>query len=377
MTLGSWHVVVLNSNCGKVGGCGAGSPQETWLQQDLAGSQASCTLAMWHHPRFSSGPNGDSVGTQPLWKALWDNGVELLLSGHDHDYERFRPLSADGSPDDATGVRQLVVGTGGRSHTAFLTTHANSEVRNDTTYGVVKMTLAEGSYDWEFVPVAGGTFTDAGSGTCHGRPQDTTRPQTSISSGPPATTTDSTAELAFTSDEPGSTFVCTVDAGTAAPCSSPLVLSGLSPGNHSFSVTATDASGNTDDTPATWAWQVTTGAGLETALVEAGADSQVVQAAVNANINYGSASVLLADGKPRTDGYVRFEVPPLAGQVVSARLRVWARDGTSNGPSAATTSAAWSESTITWTTGRCRVPWWPTSAGSSPEPGWSTTSTRW
>ena len=165
--VGSWHLIALNSNCGQAGGCGAGSPQETWLRADLAAHPAGCTLAYWHAPRFSSGQHGDSSSLQPFWQALYDNGAEVVLSGHDHDYERFAPQTATGGADPVNGIREFVVGTGGRSHSSLGLPKPNSEVQNNDTYGVLKLTLHPGSYDWRFVPEAGKTFTDSGSESCH------------------------------------------------------------------------------------------------------------------------------------------------------------------------------------------------------------------
>ncbi len=164
---GSWRVYVLNSNCGQVGGCYAGSAQEQWLRADLAANPRSCVLAYWHHPRFSSGEHGNHTSVQPLWQALWDANADLILGGHDHDYERFAPQNPAGVTDALRGIREFVVGTGGKSHYAFTTIRPNSEVRNGSTFGVLKLTLHAGSYDWQFVPVAGGTFSDAGRSTCH------------------------------------------------------------------------------------------------------------------------------------------------------------------------------------------------------------------
>jgi acid phosphatase type 7 len=165
--LGTWRVLVLNSNCRQVGGCGPGSAQEKWLLEDLAARPAPCTVAMWHHPRYSSGAHGDDTDMRHLWKVLYDAGADVVLAGHDHTYERFAPQNPAGEADPARGIREFVVGTGGRSHYEFEKIDRDSEVRNNTTYGVLKLTLRPSSYDWEFVPVAGGTFRDSGSGTCH------------------------------------------------------------------------------------------------------------------------------------------------------------------------------------------------------------------
>jgi acid phosphatase type 7 len=166
--LGSWHVVVLNSECKEVGGCQAGSTQEKWLREDLAAHPVGCTLAYFHKPRFSSGLNhGDDPEVGPLWQALYDYNAELVVNGHDHDYERFAPQDPDGKADPKRGIREFVVGTGGKSHRVFGPTKPNSEVRNNDAYGVLKLTLKETGYDWQFLPEAGKTFTDSGSGNCH------------------------------------------------------------------------------------------------------------------------------------------------------------------------------------------------------------------
>jgi hypothetical protein len=164
--LGAWHIVALNSNCSQVGGCGPGSPQVTWLRQDLKAHPTKCTLAYWHHPRFSFGNYGNDTLTQSLWQALYDNDAEIVLSGHDHNYQRWKLLN--GAADhDPNGIRQFVVGTGGKSHYGLKTPPANVEKSNDDTFGVLQLTLRATSYDWKFVPVAGKSFTDTGSTSCH------------------------------------------------------------------------------------------------------------------------------------------------------------------------------------------------------------------
>ena len=166
--LGTWHLVALNSNCSSVS-CSEGSEQERWLRADLAAHPTDCTLAYWHAPRYSSGHDGSHASMQALWEALHDAQAELLLSGHSHDYERFAPLDRDGDVDESAGIRQFVVGTGGAFFTGGLDTKAaHSEVAQNTTFGVLKLTLHAWSYDWQFVPEAGKTFTDSGSQACHG-----------------------------------------------------------------------------------------------------------------------------------------------------------------------------------------------------------------
>jgi hypothetical protein len=170
--LGAWHIVVLNSNCGDIDGCHAGSPQEQWLRADLAAHPATCTLAYFHHPRFSSGPDHrpnirNNTDVQPFWQALYEAGADVVLAGHAHLYERFAPQEPDGKANP-NGLRQFVVGTGGGGLYDFGSTVANSEVRYNASYGVLKVTLHPNSYDWQFVPVAGNTFSDTGSAACVG-----------------------------------------------------------------------------------------------------------------------------------------------------------------------------------------------------------------
>jgi hypothetical protein len=166
--VGGWHLVALNSNCSAVA-CSPTSEQASWLRADLAAHPAMCTLAYWHHPRYSSGHEGSSSFMEPLWEILHDADVDVLLSGHSHDYERFAPLSASGDVDPANGIRQFVVGTGGAFFTGGISTRIpGSEVAQNDTFGVLMLTLHPSSYDWRFVPIAGRSFTDSGSTACHG-----------------------------------------------------------------------------------------------------------------------------------------------------------------------------------------------------------------
>jgi hypothetical protein len=164
--LGGWHVLVVNSNCDEVGGCQPNSPQETWVREDLAAHPALCTIAMWHHPRFSSAEHGDDPAMRFIWKDLYDAGADVVLAGHDHTYERFAPLDASGLRDPKRGIREFVAGTGGRSLYKFASVHPSSEVRENTAYGVLKLTLRPDSYDWQFL-AAEGDFRDEGTEKCH------------------------------------------------------------------------------------------------------------------------------------------------------------------------------------------------------------------
>ncbi|MBP2337660.1 hypothetical protein JOF41_003838 [Saccharothrix coeruleofusca] len=162
--LGDWHVISLNSNISM----SAGSPQERWLRADLAASTKRCTVAYWHHPLFTSGANhSPSTATRPLFQALYDYNADVVLTGHNHQYERFAPQNPNGGLDTARGIRSFVAGMGGAGHYRFGTIKPNSEARNSDTYGVLKLTLHSDSYDWQFVPEAGRSYSDSGTTACH------------------------------------------------------------------------------------------------------------------------------------------------------------------------------------------------------------------
>jgi len=178
--VGSWHLLALNSECSHIGGCSAGSPQETWVKQDLASHPSQCVLAYWHEPRFSSGQHGDAQQMATIWNDLVAGHADVVMSGHNHDYERFEPIGSTpagtGSPSfqnpvlDSNGIREFVVGTGGKNHYGFGTQGplTGEVVRDASSYGVLKLTLHPAGYDWQFVNDPGsGSFTDSGSGSCH------------------------------------------------------------------------------------------------------------------------------------------------------------------------------------------------------------------
>jgi LysM repeat protein len=160
--VGDWHIVALNSELDT----DAGSEQEQWLRADLAANPAACTLAFWHRPRFTSGRYYARTAGHGLFQALYDYGADVVLVGHDHSYERFAPQSPAGEAEYGRGVRQFVVGTGGAPTRDFRFIQPNSEARNSETHGVIKLTLHPTSYDWEFLPIPGQTFTDSGSTDC-------------------------------------------------------------------------------------------------------------------------------------------------------------------------------------------------------------------
>jgi calcineurin-like phosphoesterase family protein len=162
--LGNWHIVSLNSEVSMA----RGSAQETWLRSDLAAASKPCTLAYWHRPLFTSGANhGPDTGTRPLFQALYDYDAEVVVTGHNHQYERFAPMSPTGAADSTRGIREFVAGMGGADHYSFGSVQPNSQARNSDTFGVLKFTLHAQSYTWQFVPVSGKTYTDTGTTACH------------------------------------------------------------------------------------------------------------------------------------------------------------------------------------------------------------------
>jgi acid phosphatase type 7 len=165
--VGSWHMIALNSNCSVVA-CDANSAQVAWLRNDLATHSNGCTLGYFHHPLFSSGSgHGNNPVVKDLWDALYEANADVVLNGHDHTYERFAPQTPTGMADAQTGIREFVVGTGGRSLYGFNAAQPNSEVRYAGGFGVLKLTLHPSNYDWQFISEAGKTFADSGSGSCH------------------------------------------------------------------------------------------------------------------------------------------------------------------------------------------------------------------
>ena len=259
--LGSWHMVVLNSNCDLVGGCGPGSEQYEWLQDDLAANAGSCVGAYWHHPRWSAGAtHGSLTKSAPFWDVLYEYGAEFVYSGNDHTYQRFAPQTPSGEVDQARGLRQFVVGSGGTQHYPLSAPLPNTQVQTTGTFGALKLTLHPNSYEWRFLPQDGRTFTDTGTTDCSPLTTDTQSPETTIDSGPEGVVPSTLASISFSSSESGSTFECKLDGGAWQACSSPRALSGLAQGSHTFRVRAIDPAGNVDPTEATRTWTVDTAA---------------------------------------------------------------------------------------------------------------------
>lgn len=162
--LGSWHILSLNSERGT----DAGGAQVRWLRADLARTRTRCVLAFWHRPRWSSGEYADDARVAPLWNALYDARADIVLSGHDHNYQRYPPMNKRGAIARARGIRSFVVGTGGRDRYG-LRADSRRRAATDSTWGVLRLTLRPAGYRWRFVPVAGGSYRDSGSGTCSPR----------------------------------------------------------------------------------------------------------------------------------------------------------------------------------------------------------------
>ena len=162
-TVGHWSLISLNSNLD-----GAQMQEQlSWLKEELKENKSACTLAFWHHPFVSSGGHGNNAVMKDAWKMLADAKADIVLASHDHNYERVAPINANGEQDNKNGIRSFVVGTGGTKLTPLFFSKPTTEVRDNLTHGVLKLTLGSKSYDWEFLPVAGQTFTDKGHGVCH------------------------------------------------------------------------------------------------------------------------------------------------------------------------------------------------------------------
>jgi hypothetical protein len=285
--LGSWHIVVLNSNCDYVS-CDSVSAQATWLQNDLVAHPAQCTLAYMHHPLYATGTGGLEPRVKPLWQILYDNGAEVILNGHDHRYERLARIDPNDNRDLTYGMRPLIAGTGGDPGGGTPDTNEpNSEIKIFGTAGILRMDLSDGYYSWAFIapdpnnPTGTGTVMDstatpadpnfgaenppnstnpAGTEACHGAPgsADTTPPDTVINSGPSGTVKTKDASFTFYSTEPSNaTFQTSLDGGPwELGTATSKTYSQLPNGTHTFNVKATDAAGNTDPTPASRSWKV-------------------------------------------------------------------------------------------------------------------------
>ena len=341
--VGAWHVVSLNSNCSNVS-CAAGSPQEQWLRADLAAHPARCTLAYWHHPRFAS--DLESTSVQPFWQALQDFDADVVLVGHQHNYERFALLGPTGALD-TNGIRSFIVGTGGASLHSIGSPATGSQVRNDNTYGVLKLTLHPQGYDWVFLPIAGQSFTDSGTDACRPTTPDTTPP--TKPAGLTAVASDR-VDLSWqaSSDNVGlagyDILRDGVQIATVGPVTTYADTSIAGQTTYTYHVRARDAAGNLSplSDPAT----VTTPETPRVFVFRPVADTRVEEA--TPSTNYGTSTLIGTDASPRVETYLRFDLSGLDGTVQSARLRLWATNGSVDGPSVAPTGSSWGETTLTW-----------------------------
>ena len=165
--LGAWHIVALNTNCPQIGGCSARSAQAMWLRADLEANKAKCTLAFMHSARFSSGEHGNDELLRDLWRIMHEAGVDVVLSAHDHTYERFGRQDWSGRTDDKRGIRAFVVGTGGKGLAPFRRVRPNSELRRNSAVGFLTMVLKADGYSWKFAPTPPLELDDSGKGSCH------------------------------------------------------------------------------------------------------------------------------------------------------------------------------------------------------------------
>jgi acid phosphatase type 7 len=352
--LGSWRLYALNSNCSVVA-CSAGSAQEQWLRADLLANPASCKLAYWHHPRFSSAATSSlrstgSVG--PLYQAFYDASGDVLLQGHAHFYERLARLNPSGAVDATNGVRNFVVGTGGAALHGLGTPRAGSEVRNASTHGVLRLTMRQGSYSWAFTPIAGQTFTDSGSDNCGGTSQDSTAPSAPgnlTATAPSGTRVDLSWNAS--SDNVGVTGYDVYRGGTlvaSVPGTSYTDTTVSAGTSYSYTVRARDAAGNLSQ-PSNTATVTTPGdTGGTTMTFAPEADARVDEAFPNTN--FGTSFLRTNGGsQPDVESFLRFTVSGVSGPVRSARLRLWATNGTVDGPAAfATAATSWTETAVTW-----------------------------
>ena len=198
--VGKWHLIALNSNCGDAGGCDATSAQGRWLATDLASHRNQCLLAYWHIPLWSSGGRAE-VNAAPMVQQLVGARADVILNGHDHIYERFAPQNGSGVADPKNGIREFIAGTGGANHTGIVSVAANSELRDATTFGVLKLTLHAGSYDWSFVSTSG-AIIDSGSQGCHNSQAPPPPTTTTVSTTTARTTTTTTTTAPPTTTAP-------------------------------------------------------------------------------------------------------------------------------------------------------------------------------
>jgi chitodextrinase len=367
--LGSWHMVALNSSCHAVGGCGPGSPQEQWLRADLAAHPASCTLAYWHHPRFTSAVSShDDGATAALWQALYEARADVVLTGHSHMYERFAPQDPSGAADPASGIRQFVVGTGGEVlHPFGGFASPNSGARQNNTYGVLRLVLRENDYEWRFLPEAGKTYSDSGADVCEGPKPDSAVPSTPTNL-VPSPTASNLVTLTWwpsTDDDGVSSYRVFRNGTQVATTRTPTyvdrdVTAGTT---YTYNIRAVDPAGNVSNQSSTKTVTTPTGSSLSFA-----PDDDAEVRSDDANGQFGSRATILADASPDRDSLLKFTVSGVGSQqVTGAKLRVYDLDRAPVGGDVFRLGDSnWEEETVTWATAPAAD---PTPLGSVPT-GW-------
>jgi hypothetical protein len=349
--IGAWHLIALNSNCGDAGGCSASSPQGQWLAADLAAHTNFCTLAYWHIPLFSSGGR-DETNSQPFWQVLYNHNVDVILNGHDHIYERFAPQTPNGILDNVGGISEFIVGSGGANHTDLPTIAANSEVRNDNTFGVLKLTLHPTSYDWQFVPEAGKTFTDSGTGACHGSTPDAIPPTvpSNLTASAAAwnqvnlnwtTSTDNIAVVGYQVFRNGTQIVTTSSTSYADTTTQAQTV-------YDYSIKAVDGVGLTSNSSNTAT--VTTPVAPPTLTFTPTADAEIQLG--NPTLNSGSSVQFVVDNSPVKNALLKFNVAGVDTRtVLSAKLRLYCLDPSPfGGEFHRVANTTWAEGAVTWNT---------------------------
>jgi len=345
--IGAWHFVALNSNCSIVA-CAAGSAQEQWLRADLAANASACTLAYFHHPRWSSSKYGSSTAVAPLVQALYDDGADVMLTGHAHLYERFAPQAPDGTADPADGIRQFVVGTGGKSLYDFGSTAPNSGMRQNWAYGVLNMTLRPNGYDWSFVAAPGAPFTDVGTDVCEGAYEDQAPP---TEPGAPAATIGTEPSVALrwepsTDDDGVAGYRIFRDGTQIGTSRTPSYPDTTVPPDATvgYAISAYDPAGK--DSPRSAATQVTTPPSTSTTF----------EVAEDAYVQLDSPSTtfdgerFVADNEPVRRSLLRVAVAGVGTKpVVSAKLRIHCVGSSpAGGTVRRVADSTWSEDTVTW-----------------------------
>jgi len=345
--VGNWHLIALNSNCSSAGGCSSTSPQGKWLTADLAAHAGMCTAAYWHIPLFDTGSYASS-NSQTFWNTLYAAGVDVILNGHDHNYQRFAPQTPTGAVDQTKGIREFIVGTGGANLTSYGSSSGNTEARNDSTFGVLKLTLHAGSYEWQFVPVAGKTFSDSGTKTCHASGGGDTVAPTAPTNLTATAVSSNQVGLSWTAstDDVGVAGYQVLRGGVqvATTSSTSYTDNGVAGSmTYQYSVVATDEAGNVSGPSNTVT--VTTSS---TVLTFAPSDDSFAEQDTPATV-YGGSTHITADNSPVKRQFVRFSVSGIGSRAVqSAKLRLYCVDPSDKGGDFHASDATWSESTLTW-----------------------------